>query len=312
MRDRTLLLLIVLLAATVVLDGCPPRLRSPGDDDDSSAGPDDDDDTAPTDDDDDDTAPTDDDDDDTVPTDDDDDDDDDVTPVDPSQVTFSAALDLDCEGPLCAITIDYAIHYWSDLSGGLLDCTQHVVGTGEAALGFGATPGCGNCTAGFTLDPAAWVDVSDPSVDPSHCDLAALNATNNNYGEAFTAPAGSFDGAWGDFNQGVFVNAGVHTALGVDYSPDGGLSGEELTATYADDFGLLYAGMIFWDSSFAGSSAEALALAGIFVGEGDSDQFQPALIVYADPEENPFADPSEADGWVGEHAASGTFLYNLQ
>jgi hypothetical protein len=314
MRDCVLLALLAIMSFTVALEACAPRLRSRSRDDDDTASDDDDDGTPFDDDDDDDgTPPDDDDDDDGTPPDDDDatGDDDDVVPVDPAQVTFSADFDLDCLDAQCTLDVDFAVHYWIDLDADLLLCTQHLVGSGVAALGFGAAPECGNCTAGFSIDPSTWVDISDPSVDSAHCDIDALNASNNNYGEAWTAPAGSFEGAWGDFNQGAFLNAGVHAALGVQYASFGGLAAEELGATY-EDLGLQYAGMIFWDGSIGGSSAEALAGSGLFFGEGDSDQFQPALAVYLDPGSNLLADPDEPTGWVGLHGASGTFQYNLQ
>ena len=226
-------------------------------------------------------------------------------------MTFTGEFDPFCEDDVCFSEVAFGIHYWTSLADDDLACTQRLVAAASVTLGFGGVPGCGNCSAGFAIDPDSWIDATDPDDDPAHCDLAALNAADLNYGEAFTAPAGSFPGALGDFNAGGFQSAGVHAALNHDYYAAGGLTAEAMTAAYAD-LGLVYAGLIFWDGSIDDSAAQSLLDAGLFVPEGESAAFVPAFFVWFDPEENPAADPDEATGWIGPHGASSTFLFDVQ
>ncbi len=302
MRNGTLLTLLVLLAATIVLEACPPTRRGGGDDDDDSASSDDDDTVADDDDDDDDTPPPSDDD--------DDDDDDDATPPPsdfaPQQVTFGALFEMFCVDEACLFDIEYEIRYWADESGGTLLCTQNIVGKGDGEQGFGTAIGWENATASFTVDN--FQDVTNPVTDPDHCDMDDVNAANLNYGESFiTAPP---DGL-GDFRAGVILNAGVHDALGTDYSDNGTLNFDDLQDTYAE-FDLTYGGLIFWDANVADSSAAGLLDAGLFNGAGSGDRYQPTMIFYFSPETNGFADPNSDMGLAGEYGAGGTFLYNVQ
>ena len=305
MRDRILLLLLALFTITVVL-GCPPQRRGGGDDDDDDdddSSSDDDDSTPPADDDDDD------DDDDTLPPTDDDDDDDDSTPPPsfaPNQVSFGALFDVTCvSGPVCDLEATLQVRYWIDQASGQLLCEQHLEGSGTITLGYETVSDCPNCTGQYAL--GSFVDVTNPAADPDHCDMPDVDFAELNYGEVFvTSPPDGF----GDFAQGVFMNAGTHDSLGTDYSDNGTLNHDDLVPQY-EEFGLTYAGLIFWDSGISGSAAEGLDSAGLFSAEGDSGQYQPALIVYFNSEANTDADPDSDSGFQGEHGALGTFLYNL-
>ncbi len=206
--------------------------------------------------------------------------------------------------------LQMSVRYWIDINNGQLFCEQVWTADAEITLGFGAAPDFENSTGYFEVDTDTWTDVTDPAADPDHCDVAALVANDFDFMTPFTTPADGADpAAWGDFNQGGFMAAGVHEAIGTDYAQNGGLSAEELTTQYAE-FALTYAGIIFWDATIAGSAAEGLSGAPLFDGDGDSGQYQPAMITYFNPETNVEADPASATGLIGEHGAGSTFLYN--
>ncbi len=260
----------------------------PGDDDDSARGADDDDSAG----DDDDSAGDDDDsgadDDDSGPA-----DDDDSGPADDD--------DSGDPGPEpCLLQIDYIVRYWDNIETGSLACDQHLTAQGEVLHGFGNAPGCPSCSAAFSIDAETWEDASDPTADPNHCDPEVLDASGLAIGTDLVEGAA-------DFNQGVFLSAGVHEAIGTDY---GGGTAVEIATNYAEN-SLAYAGLIFWEAT-PGSAAAGLESAGLFEPEGDAGQFQPAFFVYYDPATNVDADPTSPDGWLGVHGASSTFFYNLE
>jgi len=256
MRNLYYLLLAAVLGLSMSLYGCPPTADDddstpPADDDDVTDDDDDDDDDntgfeyealtfgaqitviAPDDDDerdDDDSAGDDDDsamdDDDDSAMDDDDDssaDDDDIAPDDDDSAPPADAYD---------VSIVFYFSYWADQAAGVLACQQLVQATGEAVFGFNAVEDgtCNNCTGHIVLDPTSFTDISDPLVDPDHCDVAVLDEAGTNYGFAMTAPAP--DGG-ADFVELGTLNAAAMEALGAAADTGGNQTAAQITADLA-------------------------------------------------------------------------------
>ena len=164
-----------------------------GDDDDDATGDDDDDATG----DDDDDATGDDDDDATG------DDDDDATAPGGmvTEISFELALSIE-EGAVEALL---ASVYWADSAAGDVICRHFLEAEGMVEFGDGLVSGCANCTGRIDLDPASLVDVSQPGVEPEHCDPAALIAAGLSYGPSLLTPAPA---GFGDFLTTALIDAG--------------------------------------------------------------------------------------------------------
>ncbi len=286
---RTRLSGLGLLVLIVALVSCTQRGRDeptpePDDDDatdDDDFGPDDDDVTRPDDDD----FGTDDDD---FGTDDDDfgTDDDDFVP--PGDVTVIG---------------EYRFEYYIDLQNGIPWCTQVMQFTGSASFGPDLVPDCIPCTGRVDFAQGSFVDVSNPAVDPDHCDPATLQAQGTDYGVRMTDPAD-----YGDFSDVLgLIDSDSLGALGLDmttgFDTDSTAAGRE--AEYSQ-FGLdfTHGGFVNADAtSLAGSAGLEQITRPPTPGSG----FLAAWDIYLDPTANSYSGPE----LVGPYAGDAMFVLYL-
>jgi hypothetical protein len=132
----------------------------------------------------------------------------------------SAADDDDSAGPVFIgqdVSIIYTFTHWKDQASGVLRCRQHIQAEGELVLGqdSAAYAGCARCTGVILVDPASAVDLSDPAVDPEHCDTAALEAAGTNYGVWMTHESVDEETGGGDFLSMGLMEPGVMQTLGL-------------------------------------------------------------------------------------------------
>jgi len=93
--------------------------------------------------------------------------------------------------------------YWANYDDRELLCEQHVSFEGEAR--HEGAPDCEVCTGFIQLRASSVVDVSNPLVDPDHCDPARVEALGLDFGRRLLTPAGV--GGLGDFLSIALVDA---------------------------------------------------------------------------------------------------------
>jgi len=303
MKNLYYLILAALLGLAVGAQGCTP----PVDDDDDDASADDDDD----DDDDDDY----DDDDDassftlaaltfegvlTVGSDAGDDDDSSAGDDDDSSAgdddDSSAGDDDDSAGGNANnnATMQYTFEYWAEYSSStqVLNCIQVIEVDAEIVYGAGAVADgtCNNCTGLLTVDPTTAVDVSNPAADPEHCDPAVLAAEGVDYGIGLTLTK-SNGGFYGDFETMGLMDDSIHSALGIDWSQNGGQSAADLEEGFAKN-GLDYVGSGLVQDN-AGTLANASGLTGVAVAAGAGSNWYGYWRIIRNPADNPHESTSD-------------------
>jgi len=235
--------------------------------------------------------------------DDDDDDDDDSSRDDDfgyNGITFGAELTVtpDATGlPTGLVSIDYVLHYWTDIHSGVSNCDQHIELSGTVMYGAGSAPGCSNCTGFISLDPSSAVDVSNPAAGPEHCDPAVLEYYNLDFGMLMVQPTGPK--TYGDFLQMGIMAAETQAALGLDWSLD---SEDDLTAdgieAELDELGFAFvqAGLVEVEGSTLG---EATGLASVAESESPGSPWYGYWKIF----KNPALNSHEGIDLIGDYRA---------
>lgn len=203
---------------------------------------------------------------------------------------------------------DFVVSYYDDIYGGLLNCEQHLAGVGEATFGLETVGACPDCTGILDMAADAWVDVTDPALDPDHCDIAVVDAYGLNYGDMFITPVE--EGGFGDANRFIVKSYGSWEEAGTDYSgaSDGTLTAAAIAETMIDGVGL--EGAVF-NEAFPGSLAEAVAEAGLFAQEGSGGQYTLFGATTYAVDAQPLIDPLTPQMEEGEYLFEGYVFFNL-
>lgn len=217
-----------------------------------------------------------------------------------------------------AVTTEFTITHWVDIQNGIQNCDQHVTLEGEAwfMLGivdsFGDVGTCENCTGFVTYDPTTRTDISDPSVDPDHCELANLQAVGMDYGTRMLSPAdpNATPVNYGDFLTAAFWDYETHQVLGTDLSVN---SETDRTAEGSraewEQFNLTYT-----HTGFAHAHPQSLAgsagLDSINRAPHTGSDYLAAWEVFLDPATNEH-DPAANADMQGAYGGSANYILTL-
>jgi hypothetical protein len=170
-----------------------------------------------------------------------------------------------------------------------------------AVFGPGALGGCADCTGHIALDPASFVDVSDPAVDPDNCDPGVLDNAGVNFGEAMTASVE--DGGGADFQQLGLIDAATMQALGVSADLNGNQTAAQITSDLAGGGYHLAqaAGMHAIGTTVSGQSG----LDAVANPMSDGSEWLYFWYIYRDPATN----PHEGADMVGDYYAGGFWQF---
>jgi len=270
-----------------------------------------------------------DDDDDDLPEDDDDavDDDDDDGLPDFDGITFEFQMDVSAEdvgddddsagggeerGTQYTVTVQHTINYWIDVQNGIALCTQVMESQAEAWFGFGVVPelgvdeSCPQFTGYLEVDPTTVTDLSNPDLDPEHCDPAGLDAVGGNYGRRLLSPAdpNATPANYGDFLSFGFLDAETHSILGIELNtnPQAATSADALRAEY-EGFGLTYVGAAFLPVT-PGSLAAGAGLDQIANPVGSGCDWLAGFELF----KNPATNEHVGEDLQGEYGATAGFL----
>jgi hypothetical protein len=164
------------------------------------------------------------------------------------------------------VATEFQITYFVDINNGITNCVQHVTVEGEAWFEFGIVNTlddqgtCDNCTGFIEYDPATITDISNPDLDPEHCDPAELVAVGVDYATRMLSPAdpNATPPNMGDFLTLATWDYTTHDILGTDLTVSTEVDRTAAgTATFWEEYTLTYshAGFVWaHPQSLAGSA----------------------------------------------------------
>ena len=155
----------------------------------------------------------------------------------------------DERGTSYTVATEFQITYFVDINNGITNCVQHVTVEGEGWFEFGIVNTledqgtCDNCTGFVEYDPTTITDISNPGLDPEHCDPAELVAVGADYATRMLSPAdpNATPPNMGDFLTLATWDYSTHDILGTDLTvstkSDRTAAG---TATFWEQYTLTY------------------------------------------------------------------------
>jgi|GEM_PF-5473765 len=194
-------------------------------------------------------------------------------PFFPEAMTTTVELDV----TTTAVVAEWGYQYWISFGDDLFDCVQRV--RIEGSVVTGGFDGCAECGARMTFDSSSAVDISDPTNDPFACDPRYLLDTGWRLG--FEPLVATVDGGRGDLLDIGWYPPAAHAASGVDFTANGGLTFETLSAV-AQSRGHLYSGGLL-TRTVSGTLAEAIGVDGVGNGPEAGSDWRGWAFITRDP-----------------------------
>ena len=215
---------------------------------------------------------------------------------------------------------ELVVTYWVDIQNGIANCDQHLAFEGGLWFGFGVlaaleAPGtCENCTGFFEVE--TFQDVSDPNLDPDHCNSGDLQAVGADYGTRMlaTADPNAVPPNYGDFSYMALMDRATHAAVGADFadSPKTDWTAAGQDAEW-EEFALRYWGTAFTHAHPTSLSGSA-GLDQITNPPEPGSDYLAAFQVFFNPTENGRPQPdvtNEVRDMEGTYGASAGFILTL-